>query len=265
MNVEPFASDKYQTMRAGCLGKDVLSIVKRAEPIGARTGLLVYLDVGILNPYLIHKVVIHSRALEKVMDRVLKVHNNHVTQEEYIFDEGHSQVVLVLSTIALFENVLYITPFERFEDLRRSIESFTTAAPGPAVEPIALPAPAPFDYANTFTSEETNPYAYFVDVALEREGSENNFFSAKDAMKVWKALKRPQVHKRVVSKIPKECDMVEQFIEIGSRRFPKGIRRPSQILSSLGCLRRSLGRRMIGTGLVLGRRICCSRRNPVWR
>ena len=38
--------------------------------------------------YLSHKVTVHSKALEKVMDSVLKTHGNHLTQEEYIFSKA---------------------------------------------------------------------------------------------------------------------------------------------------------------------------------
>ena len=173
--------------------------------------------------YLSHKVVVHTKALEKVMDSVLKAHGRHITQEEYIFDGGDSQVVLVLNTIAEFENVLHVTPLEKFDDLRRSIETFMTTAPRTAVEPNAVPIP--IDYASTFTSEETNPYAYFVDIAVERDGSENDFLNAKDAIKVWKALKRHRIHKRVLAHIPRECELIEQFTRhlTGSQYFANAV------------------------------------------
>ena len=77
--------------------------------------------------YLSHKVVVQAKALEKVMDSVLKAHGNHVTQEEYIFDGGDSQVQLVLNTIARVEESLHSVSFERYEDLLSAVNEVLKA------------------------------------------------------------------------------------------------------------------------------------------
>ena len=77
--------------------------------------------------YLSHKVVVHSKALEKVMDSVLKAHGRHITQEEYIFDGGDSQVQLVLDTIARVEDSLHSVSFERYEDLLSAVNGVLNA------------------------------------------------------------------------------------------------------------------------------------------
>ena len=71
--------------------------------------------------YLSHKVTVHSKALEKVMDSVLKAHGNHITQEECVFYGGDDQVRLVLYTIARVEESLHVVPFERYDVLLDTI------------------------------------------------------------------------------------------------------------------------------------------------
>ena len=163
--------------------------------------------------YLIHKVTVHSKALEKVMDSVLKAHGRHVTQEEYVFDGGDEQVTLVLNTIADFERVLHVTPFEEFENLRKSIQAFVEG-PEAHVEPFAVQRTAQNDPLSEFTSNETNPYAYFVEIAVEANGRESDFLTVKEAVRVWKLLKKHQRHKHVLKNAPTMSNVQAELIRL---------------------------------------------------
>lgn len=164
--------------------------------------------------YLIHKVTVHSKALEKVMDSVLKAHGRHVTQEEYVFEGGDEQVTLVLNTIADFERVLHITPFEKFEDLQQSTRAFLEGAQTPA-GPLVVPSTAAsIDRLSELTSNESNPYAYFVEIAVEVNGRENDFLTVKEAVRVWKLLKKHQRHKDVLKNTPTMSNVHTELIRL---------------------------------------------------
>ena len=79
----------------------------------------------------IHKVTVHSKALEKVMDSVLKAHGNHIILLSYVFDGGDDQVRLVLNTIARVEESLHVVPFERYDVLLDTINRIIEGVESP--------------------------------------------------------------------------------------------------------------------------------------
>lgn len=171
--------------------------------------------------YLSHKVQVHSKAIEKVMDSVLKAHGNHVTQEEYIFEGGDLQVILVFNTIARAEECLHRVPFENYELLLKALDKasdlkiITDSNKDCSIEDAEI---SPVHHTTKNNSEKKNsednsgknydsennngekntvsatlvdkydPFEFFVKLALRRNPARDAYTTVKDARKVWKEL-----------------------------------------------------------------------------
>ena len=187
--------------------------------------------------YVSHKVQVHSKAIEKVMDSVLKAHGNHVTQEEYIFEGGDVQVILVFNTIARAEESLHRVPFENYELLLKALDVasypkiITDSNEDCSIGDAEISPSSVHHITKNKDSEKNNddnndgennnggkdtvsetladkydPFEFFVKLALRRNPARDAYITVKEARKVWKELAKTSGNE-ILRDVPKEWEL----------------------------------------------------------
>ena len=87
------------------------------------------------------------------------------------------------------------TLFEHSEDSQTVLEVDSST------QPQSVPT-VPRDYASIFSSEATDPFEYFVDVAVDCDACDSDYFTMKEAIAVWKTLKKHDKHKGILKIVP---------------------------------------------------------------